>query len=106
MKLKLFTVTIVIAAAVALSAQDKKGAPKKAPAKSAILHPEMTATTGTWDKPAMSIGTKPAEPWTATTVAAGVDSKPQPGKAITVIGEVVDFSCYLQLGKHGEKHRA
>ena len=21
-------------------------------------------------------------------------------------GELVDFSCYLQLGKHGEKHRA
>ena len=22
------------------------------------------------------------------------------------VGEIVDFSCYLQLGKHGEKHRA
>jgi hypothetical protein len=22
-----------------------------------------------------------------------------------VVGEIVDFSCYLQLGKHGEKHR-
>ena len=84
----------------------KKEAPKKPAVKSAILHPEMTVSTGTWDKPAMTIGTKPAEPWTSTTVAAGVDSKPQPGKAITVVGEIVDFSCYLQLGKHGEKHRA
>ena len=24
----------------------------------------------------------------------------------TRVGEIVDFSCYLQLGKHGEKHRA
>ena len=22
------------------------------------------------------------------------------------MGEIVDFSCYIQLGKHGEKHRA
>ena len=22
------------------------------------------------------------------------------------MGEIVDFSCYLQLGKHGEKHRS
>ena len=107
MKFKICAVTLVIAAAVALSAQEKKeAAPKKAAAKSAILHPEMTVTTGTWDKPAATIGSKPAEPWTTTSVAAGVDGKPQMGKAITVVGEIVDFSCYLQLGKHGEKHRA
>ena len=23
-----------------------------------------------------------------------------------MVGEIVDFSCYLQLGKHGEKHRS
>jgi hypothetical protein len=66
----------------------------------------MTVSTGTWDKPAATIGTKPSMPWTATTTAAGVDQKPQPGKEITVVGEIVDFSCYLQLGKHGEKHRS
>jgi hypothetical protein len=86
-----------------LVAQD---APKKAPAKSAILHPEMTVDVGTYDKPAATIGSKPSEPWTNTTVAAGVDSKPQPGKAISVVGEIVDFSCYIQVGKHGEKHRS
>jgi hypothetical protein len=37
-------------------------------------------------------------------VAAGVDGKPLPGKAETMTGEIVDLSCYLQLGKHGEKH--
>jgi hypothetical protein len=53
-----------------------------------------------------TIGSKPDQPWTTTSVAAGVDSKPQAGKPVTVVGEIVDFSCYLQLGKHGEKHRA
>ena len=95
----------VIAAALSLVAQEPK-AEKKAPAKSAILHPEMSVKTGTWDSPAATIGTKPSEPWTATTIAAGVDKKPQPGHAITRVGEIVDFSCYIQLGKHGEAHRA
>ena len=45
-------------------------------------------------------------PWTATTTAAGIDQKPEPGKPVTVVGEIVDFSCYVQLGKHGEKHRS
>jgi len=94
MKLKILVVSATVLAAVALFAQDK------------ILHPEMTVSTGTFDKPAATLGTKPTEPWTATTTAAGVDQKPQPGKPITVVGEIVDFSCYLQLGKHGEKHRS
>src|SRR5919201_219079 len=51
------------------------------------------------------IGEKPSQPWTTTTMAAGVDGKPEMGRPMTVVGEVVDFSCYLQLGKHGEKHR-
>jgi hypothetical protein len=96
-------VLIAIAAAVTLSAQDKKGS---AQTKTAILHPEMTPGAGTYDKPAATIGTKPSQPWTNTTVAAGVDSKPQPGRPITVVGEIVDFSCYIQLGKHGDKHRS
>lgn len=88
-------------------AQEKKEPAKKA-AKSGgrILHPELTVETGTWDKPAGDIGEHPAQPWSATTVAAGVDGKPQPGAAVTKVGEIVDFSCYLQLGKHGEKHRS
>ena len=98
--------TVAALAAITLTAQESKKEEKKAPAKSAILHPEMTVETGTWDKPAATIGTKPAEAWTSTTVGAGVDKKPQPGRIVTVVGEIVDFSCYLQLGKHGEKHRA
>ncbi len=71
-----------------------------------VLHPEMTvgADAGTYQKPAATLGQKTGENWTATTVAAGVDKKPEPGKAITATGEIIDLSCYLQLGKHGEKH--
>ena len=75
-------------------------------AKTGILHPEMTVDSGTWDKPAATLGTKPDQPWSGTTISAGVDNKPQPGKPVTMTGEIVDFSCYLQVGKHGEKHRS
>jgi len=71
-----------------------------------ILHPEMTVATGTYDAPAATLGQSSAEPWSATTIAAGVDKKPEMGHEVTLVGEVVDFSCYLQLGKHGEKHRS
>jgi hypothetical protein len=93
-KSKILAASIAVLLALALYAQEK------------ILHPEMAVTTGTWDHPAATIGSKPAEPWTATTIAAGVNKTPEPGKPITVVGEIVDFSCYLQLGKHGEKHRS
>ncbi len=106
MRRKTLSLLIVVAAAVTLAAQEKKEAPKKAPAKSAILHPEMTPGAGTWEKPMATIGTKPTTPWTSTTVAAGVDQKPQPGRPVSVVGEIVDFSCYIQLGKHGDKHRS
>ena len=90
-----------------LIAQD---AAKKAPAKkaaSAILHPEMTvaADAGSYDKPTGTVGEKPSEPWTATTIGAAVDKKAQPGKVVTVTGEIIELSCYLQVGKHGEKHK-
>ena len=76
-------------------------------AKSAgILHPEMKVENGSYDKPMATIGTKPDQPWSATSIAAGVDNKPEPGKAVTMVGEIVDFSCYIQEGKHGEKHRS
>jgi hypothetical protein len=97
MKKKTLVLSVVILAAFA---QDKKS-----PAKGGILHPEMEVKVGTYDKPAATLGTKPSEAWTATTVAAGVNKQPLPGRVVTRVGEIVDFSCYLQLGKHGEAHR-
>jgi hypothetical protein len=79
--------------------------PKKS-GGSAILHPEMKVEGGAYDKPMGKLGEKPGQAWSATTAAAGVDGKPEPGHVVTRVGEIVDFSCYLQLGKHGEKHRA
>jgi hypothetical protein len=70
-----------------------------------ILFPQMTPDKGTFDKPHGKLGEKVTTPWSATTLAAGVDGKPLPGKVITLVGEIVDYSCYLQLGKHGTKHR-
>lgn len=74
--------------------------------KGGILHPEMAVQTGSYDKPVATIGTKPTEPWTSTTIEAAVNKTPQPGRPVSVVGEIVDFSCYLQLGKHGEAHRS
>jgi hypothetical protein len=67
-----------------------------------LLQPSMEPTGG-WT-PAGDLGSKPTAPWTDTTIAAGVDKKPLTGKTITVTGEIIDLSCYLQLGKHGDKH--
>lgn len=98
--------SIVAAGLLAAQTTDKKPAKKGGP--NAVLHPEMTvaADGGTYDKPMGPLGEKSTDPWTATTVAAGVDKKPEPGKTMTATGEIIDMSCYLQLGKHGEKHVA
>ena len=102
MKRKTLILSVAVLAAFTMAAQEKKDV-KQLPAKSTIIHPEMTVSAGTYDKPITTIG-KPGAGWSVTTVAAGVDGKPQPGKPMKVVGEVVDFSCYLQLGKHGGKH--
>lgn len=78
-----------------------------AQSKSGILQPQMTVGPdgGTYAKPIGTLGEKPTEPWSSTTIGASVNGKPNPGKVTTVVGEIVDFSCYLEVGKHGEKHR-
>jgi hypothetical protein len=105
-KLKSLLAIAVALAALTLTAQDKKEPAKKAPKSGAVLHPEMKVEQGTFESPMGSVGQKPDGAWSQTTTAAGVDGKPQPGKVVTMVGEIVDFSCYLQVGKHGEKHRA
>ncbi|HET8716049.1 MAG TPA: hypothetical protein VFM16_09510 [Holophagaceae bacterium] len=48
--------------------------------------------------------------WSATTHEAAATPANQAwlkkGRAVTLTGEVVDLSCYLQLGKKGEAHKA
>jgi hypothetical protein len=75
---------------------------------SGILFPDWSKPTkGTYDAPAAEIGKKvtDARPWSTTTVASSIMSKPVAGKATTAVGEIIDLSCYLQVGKHGDKHR-
>jgi len=54
------------------------------------------------------IGTTDSAGWTTTTYEAATAEANKKvlasGKAATVTGEVVDISCYLQLGKRGEAH--
>ena len=72
--------------------------------KSKILQPQMNPDFSA--PPMGKLGEKPAEAWSATTLGASVDGKPNPNPAIkTVVGEIVDFACYFQVGKHGDKHR-
>jgi len=58
--------------------------------------------------PASTLGKAETAKWTATTWEAATAEAHKKvlasGKAATVTGEVVDVSCYLQLGKRGEAH--
>lgn len=73
-----------------------------------ILFPDFSPPTkGTYEAPAAEGGIKPTEdqPWSTTTVASSIMGKPLKGTPVTKVGEIIDLSCYLQVGKHGDKHR-
>jgi hypothetical protein len=73
-----------------------------------ILFPNWSKPTkGTYKEPAGEVGKKVAggNVWSVTTVTSSIEGKPIKGKAVTVVGEIIDLSCYLQVGKHGDKHR-
>jgi hypothetical protein len=74
-----------------------------------ILFPDFSEPTkGTFKEPHGDIGKKPTAKtvWTTTTVAGAIVGKgPLKGEPVTVTGEIIDLSCYLQVGKHGDKHR-
>lgn len=57
---------------------------------------------------AKELGSKDSAKWTATTQEAAATPEQKTwlnkGKPATIHGEVVDVSCYLQLGKTGPKH--
>jgi hypothetical protein len=71
-----------------------------------ILFPEWSAPSkGSYAEPAAEIGKAKTQPWSVTTVTSSIDGKTLKGEPKTLVGEVVDMSCYLQVGKHGDKHR-
>jgi hypothetical protein len=69
-----------------------------------IFNPQMKPTAGQWGSPAHRVGEKPKTTWSTTTVNAAVNNKPLGGKLVTKVGEIIDISCYNQLGKHGASH--
>jgi hypothetical protein len=76
--------------------------------QSGILFPDWSKPTkGTFKEPAGEIGKKVSDeqPWSVTTVASAIEGKTVKGKSISAVGEIIDLSCYLQVGKHGDKHR-
>ena len=77
-------------------------------AGSGILFPDWSKPTkGTYAEPAGEIGKKSTagQPWSVTTVTSSINGKPVKGEPVTVKAEVIDLSCYLQVGKHGDKHK-
>ena len=94
---------ITIGAAVALAA----GSVAIAQGRGKLFPDFSKPTKGTYEQPAAEVGVKPAEdqPWSTTTVASSIMGKPLKGTPVTKTGEVIDLSCYLQVGKHGDKHR-
>jgi hypothetical protein len=78
-------------------------------AQSGILNPDWSKpAAGTYEKPHGELGKKTTAQnvWTTTTTGAAITGqKPLPGKPVSITGEIIDYSCYMQVGKHGEKHR-
>jgi len=89
---------VILLAGVSFGAVKAKG----------ILFPDWSGpTAGTYDKPVAEIGKKVTKkrPWSVETVASSIDGQVLAGKPISVVGEIIDISCYFQVGKHGDKHR-
>lgn len=92
------TVAAMLVVVASLAAAASKG----------ILFPDFSKPTkGSYKEPASTVGKKVAAdaPWSTETLESSIMGKPVEGKTTTVVGEIIDLSCYLQVGKHGDKHR-
>jgi hypothetical protein len=82
----------------------------KAGTKPEAATPGASATVSVAPAPPVTVGKSGTAKWTATTYEAAVSEANKKvlegGKPATVTGEVVDVSCYLQLGKRGAAHVA
>jgi hypothetical protein len=87
MKITPLVIAICLATAAISQTEKKSEAPAQAPVK---------------------IGDKTSAKWSKTTEEAATNDQQKAwlakGKPETVTGEVIDVSCYMQLGKTGEKH--
>jgi hypothetical protein len=89
---------VVLLVGISIAAAKAKG----------VLFPDWSGpTAGSYDKPSGELGKKlrKGRPWSTETMASAIDGKPLKAKTISAVGEIIDLSCYLQVGKHGDKHR-
>jgi len=95
---------MILIAALALAAFANQGTTVRKPTQAQPA--SQAAATAT----AVTLGKAETAKWTATTYEAATAEANkkvlESGKTTTVTGEVVDVSCYLQLGKRGEAHVA
>src|SRR6185503_2469093 len=78
-------------------------------AKKPAAQPAAAAPAAATPAP-VALGKAETAKWTATTLEAATAEANkkmlESGKPATITGEIVDVSCYLQLGKRGEAHVA
>ena len=84
--------------------------PAATPAQSPSAQPATSQPATAAPAKPVSLGKAEDAKWTATTMEAATNEAQKKmlenGKAATITGEVVDVSCYMQLGKRGEAHVA
>ena len=92
---------LAVTAVVAQTGQKPAATPASTPG---------AATTTSAPAAPVTLGKPETAKWTATTLEAATAEANkkvlETGKQATVTGEIVDVSCYLQLGKRGEAHVA
>lgn len=102
----LIPVALVTAMALTVAAADTVNKPQQAPP--VTVQPVAAPLQSTAPARPLVLGKAETAKWTATTTEAATSEAHkkvlESGKVATVTGEVVDVSCYLQLGKRGEAH--
>jgi hypothetical protein len=104
--LLLVPVALVTAIALTVAADDTVTKPQQAPP--ATIQPVAAPLQSTAPAKPVVLGKAETAKWSATTIEAATSEAHkkvlESGKVATITGEVVDVSCYLQLGKRGEAH--
>lgn len=103
---------LIAAAPLAARADDTSPSGAKAPPAKAASSP-VTASSpqaAARSAPVAAVGKPETAQWSSTTLEAAVEEANKKilreAKATTVTGEIVDVSCYLQLGRRGLAHVA
>jgi hypothetical protein len=104
---RLLLIAAVLGAAALAGAHDGDHTLPKKPAAAASAD-AANANTSASANPAATLGKPETAKWTPTTYEAAASEANKrvlaSGKVKTITGEVVDVSCYMQLGKRGEAH--